>query len=72
MFGSLNLKIHFVRGLLGFGLLALVLKYSPQLGWWTLLPAAGALLLFGGLPTCWVAGFGATILKRRTKPPAPP
>ena len=48
MFGSPNLKIHFVRGLLGFGLLALVLKYSSQLGWWTLLPAAGALLLFGG------------------------
>jgi hypothetical protein len=48
MFGSPNLKIHLVRGLLGLGLLALVLRYASQLGWWTLLPAAGALALFGG------------------------
>ena len=48
MFGSPNVKIHLVRGLLALGLLALVLRYASQLGWWTLLPAAGALALFGG------------------------
>jgi len=48
MFGSSSVKVHIIKGLLGFGFLALVLHYAPMLGWWTLVPAAGALVCFGG------------------------
>jgi hypothetical protein len=64
MFGSPSIKIHILRGLLGFGFLALVLLYGPAWGWWTLLPAAGALVSFGGCPTCWLVGLAGTFLKR--------
>jgi hypothetical protein len=62
LFGSPNIKIHLVRGVLGFVFLALALFYASAWGWWTLLPAAGALVSFGGCPTCWIVGFAATIL----------
>jgi hypothetical protein len=39
---------HLARGLVGFGFLAIVLVYGPPLGWWTLIPAAGALMAFRG------------------------
>jgi len=39
---------HFVRGFVGFGFLAILLVYGSSLGWWTLIPAAGALLAFRG------------------------
>jgi hypothetical protein len=39
---------HFIRGVVSFGFLALVLVYGSNLGWWTLIPAAGALLAFRG------------------------
>ena len=39
---------HLARGVAGFGLLAIVLAYGSNLGWWILIPAAGALLAFRG------------------------
>ena len=62
MLQSPNVKIHVLRGLLGFGFLAVTLQYAPVWGWWTLIPAAGALLCFGGCPMCWIVGFAGTIL----------
>lgn len=62
LFRSPNLKIHVVRGVLGFGFLALVLLYGPVWGWWTLLPAAAALVSFGGCPMCWTIGIAGTVL----------
>ena len=43
MLQSPNVKIHVLRGLLGFGFLAVALQYAPVCGWWTLIPAVGAL-----------------------------
>jgi hypothetical protein len=48
MFKSRTIMGHFVRGVVGFGLLAIVLAYGSNLGWWTVIPAAGALLAFRG------------------------
>ncbi len=48
MFKSRTIRGHFVRGAIGVGLLAVVLAYGPQLGWWAILPGAGALLAFRG------------------------
>jgi len=62
MFKSPNVKIHLIRGAIGFGFLAVALLYAPVLGWWTLVPAAGALLCFGGCPMCWIVGFACTVL----------
>ena len=62
MFGSPSIKIHIARGVLGFGFLSVVLLYAPVWGWWTLIPAIGALICFGGCPLCWIAGFVGTIL----------
>jgi len=69
MFGSRSVKIHLIRGILGFGFLALVLLYAPAWGWWTLLPAAGALVSLGGCPLCWTVGLAGTLLKRLDGPP---
>jgi hypothetical protein len=48
MFKSRTIAGHFIRGVAGFGLLAIVLVYGPRIGWWTLIPAAGALVAFRG------------------------
>ena len=48
MLKSRTISGHLVRGVVGFGFLALVLVYGPPLGWWTLIPAAGALVAFRG------------------------
>lgn len=64
LFGSPSIKIHLVRGVIGLGFLALALSYAQVWGWWTLLPAAAALVSFGGCPTCWIVGFFGTILNR--------
>jgi hypothetical protein len=48
MFKSQTISGHLVRGIVGVGLLAIVLIYGAPLGWWTLIPAAGALVAFRG------------------------
>jgi hypothetical protein len=48
MLRSRTIVGHFIRGIVGFGFLAIVLVYGSSLGWWTLIPAAGALLAFRG------------------------
>jgi hypothetical protein len=48
MLKSGTISGHLARGVIGFGFLAVVLVYGPPLGWWTLIPAAGALLAFKG------------------------
>ena len=48
MLNSRTIVGHFIRGIVGFGFLAIVLVYGSNLGWWTLIPAAGALLAFRG------------------------
>jgi hypothetical protein len=45
-----------LRGLLGAGFLAVALIYSSHLGWWTMVPALGAVVLFRGCPMCWTIG----------------
>jgi len=62
MLQSPNAKIHLIRGVIGFGFLAVALLYAPVLGWWTLVPAAGALVCFGGCPMCWIVGFAGAVL----------
>ena len=62
LFQSPSVKIHLLRGVLGFGFLAVALLYEPVLGWWTLFPAAGALVSLGGCPTCWIIGLAGSIL----------
>ena len=67
MFKSRSIAEHTVRGILGFGLLSVALTYAATLGWWTMLPAAGALLSFRGCPMCWTMGFVETILGRKSQ-----
>lgn len=56
MFRSRSVTEHLLRGLVGFGLLAVALLYSDRLGWFTLAPLAGALVSLRGCPMCWTAG----------------
>ena len=65
--GSRSIAAHLSRGLAGFVLLAVALGYAPRLGWWTLVPAAGALAMFRGCPMCWVAGLVDTVLHRMSR-----
>ena len=65
MFKSSSVVEHIFRGVLGFGLLAVGLLYSPVLGWWTLAPLVGALVSFRGCPMCWTAGLVETVLHRK-------
>ena len=48
LFKSPSIKIHLLRGLAGLGFLAVALLYEPVLGWWTVVPGAGALIALGG------------------------
>jgi len=68
MFRSPSVKIHFARGIAGLGLLALALNYSHALGWWTAIPALGALFAFGGCPMCWIVGLVDTFLGGESAP----
>jgi len=67
MFKSRSVVEHIIRGILGFGLLAVSLLYSPVLGWWTVALLVGALVSFRGCPTCWTAGLIETVLYRKTQ-----
>jgi hypothetical protein len=66
MFRSRSIAGQIIRGTLGFGFLAIALLYAQQLGWWTLVPAIGALVCFGGCPMCWIVGLIETVLDRKT------
>ena len=65
MFKSGSVVEHIIRGVLGFGLLAIGLMYSAVLGLWTLLLLAGALVCLRGCPLCWTAGLVETVLHPR-------
>ena len=67
MFKSGSVIEHIFRGVLGFGLLGVGLLYSVVLGWWTLVPLAGALVCFRGCPMCWTAGLVETVLQRKSQ-----
>jgi hypothetical protein len=66
---SRNVLVHLLRGLCGFALLAGVLLYAGDIGWWALIPAAGALVCLGGCPMCWVIGLIATVMNRNSSCP---
>ena len=55
-----------MRGILGFGFLAITLNYAAEWGWWALLPAGAALACFRGCPLCWTVGLVETALHRKT------
>jgi hypothetical protein len=67
MFRSCSVAVHILKGVLGFGLLAIALQYASVLGWWTVVPAIGALVCFQGCPMCWVIGLIETVLRRKTR-----
>jgi hypothetical protein len=50
----------------GFGFLAVALTYASALGWWAVLPFAGALVCLRGCPMCWTVGLIETMLHRKT------
>ncbi|HUI77028.1 MAG TPA: hypothetical protein VLY24_03905 [Bryobacteraceae bacterium] len=62
LFRSPSVKIHMVRGLVGFALLAVTFFAAPAFGWWALIPGVGALVSLGGCPTCWIVGLAGSIL----------
>ena len=66
MFQSGSVARHVIKGILGFGFLAIALQYASVLGWWTLVPVAGALVCFQGCPMCWTVGLIDTVLHRKT------
>jgi len=67
VFPSSTVTRHILRGILGFGFLAIALQYSSVLGWWTLLPLAAALVCLGGCPMCWIVGLIETVLRRKSR-----
>jgi hypothetical protein len=67
VFPSSTVTRHILRGILGLGFLVIALQYWPVLGWWTLLPAAAALICFGGCPMCWFVGLIETIFRRKSR-----
>jgi hypothetical protein len=71
MFKSGSVAGHLVRGILGFGLLAIALLYAQDLGWWTLAPVVVALVAFRGCPMCWIVGLVETVLQRKTRTACP-
>ena len=66
MFKSRTIFHHLIKGVCGFGLLALGLNYAPALGWWTAVPLIGALVCFRGCPMCWTLGLVETALDRNS------
>jgi hypothetical protein len=66
MFPSRNVAIHILKGVLGFGFLAIAVIYAPVWGWWALVPGVCAFLCLGGCPMCWTVGLIATVLQRKT------
>ena len=48
MFKSRTILEHLLRGLLGFGALAIALTYGSHWGWLVALPLIAALVLFRG------------------------
>ena len=64
MFKSRSVARHLVRGITGFGPLYITLYYGSVLGWWTLAPAAAALVCLRGCPMCWTVGLIETVLDR--------
>ena len=67
MFKNRRVAIHILRGMVGFGLLAVGLRYATVLGWWTVAPLAGALFVFRGCPMCWTVGLVETVLHRQVR-----
>lgn len=65
MFKSRSVAMHLAKGIAGFGFLYLVLHFGPELGWWTLAPAAAALVCLRGCPMCWTVGLIETALDRK-------
>jgi hypothetical protein len=67
MFKSGSIIEPIIRGILGFGLLALAFLYSTTLGWWTAVLLVAALVCFRGCPTCWTADLVETLLHRKVQ-----
>ena len=67
MFRSRSVARHIARGVAGFGFLAVALHYASVLGWWTLAPAACALVCLRGCPMCWTLGLLETVMDRQTE-----
>lgn len=65
IFKSPNILFHILRGILGFGFLAIALQYAEDLGWWTAVPVIAALICLGGCPMCWIVGLVETALRRK-------
>ena len=65
IFKSPTVCFHIIRGILGFGFLAIALQYASVLGWWTLVPGIAALVCLGGCPMCWIVGLIETVLRRK-------
>ena len=59
---SSSVKVHLLRGVVGLGFLTLVVVYQHAWGWWTLVPAVGALVALGGCPMCWIVGLVNTAM----------
>jgi hypothetical protein len=64
-FGSPNVAVHLLRGIVGIALVVVALQYASTWGWWTLVPAIVAFVCLGGCPMCWTVGLVDTILRRK-------
>lgn len=66
LFRSPTIWFHILRGVIGLAFAAVALQYAPIWGWWVVLPAAVALICFGGCPMCWTVGLVDTVLRRKS------
>ena len=65
-FRSPTIAVHILRGVIGLGFAAVAIQYASVWGWWTLVPAAIALVCLGGCPMCWIVGLVDTVLRRKS------
>jgi len=61
-FGNKTLRVHFLRGLLGFVALYVSLSAVPRTIWPSLVLLLVALYLLKGCPMCWTMGLIETIV----------
>lgn len=61
IFGNKSLRVHLVRGAVGFGALSLSLATVNQIWWPTLFLVPLAFWMLKGCPICWTAGLFETL-----------
>jgi hypothetical protein len=61
-FGNRSILVHLMRGIIGFGAMALALNGYDQIGWPALLLFPITLWMLKGCPVCWSIGLVESVV----------